>query len=797
MPGAATETVGNIWGRSNAAGRDAAVAECHRNCERGHLVLRVHLTVILAVVVGLTSCGGSADRGSVRLAELVPVVAQGVSTDIILPPYEDSLSLLDDGWEKVTAAHAREEGLWIVGTTGSFRFYAAVDGPATLEAEATALSTSGAPQGVTIELNGQTVHSGLMNGGWSRYEYPLPASGMRIGWNTVTLRFDQALRPTDLGTSTSDARPLSARFRRLRVRSGLGRALWTDRPSAPVVTRMRGTRDDAFTISMPTDSALEFYLLPGDDTVLTGAVGAAPADDVDGEIWASIELLEESGNVYELLAFDHGATRGDQSFDISLGTWASRPVQLRLRCWGRSNGVVRWHDLTLSGDADPTVAAVTRPAHLVVPPRSGRLSRPDVIVIVLDAARADAFHQETPRTPHADALAAAGTRFERGWAPSPWTGQSIPVLLTGRYPGAIGAEKWGSQVPADVPMLAELVSHAGYFATVWSHHNIYRGNRSLRRGFERATNVRSNVLEDRNLLPQPQDLFVDDRPSFALIHLLPPHGPYRPPPPFEGRLSDWYSGDFATSASALNRAARGSESHPTWDDIRYTRARYDENVEFADHLVGRLLQMFREADRYDDAMIVLTSDHGEGFFEHGRFLHTRLLYEEFLRIPFIIKWPAALDGFMSTVDADVSLVDLVPTLVDGLGLNGDLEGFQGRTLLPLAFDGVPSTRSLFAQTRGVARGDATPRPSSALVAGRHKVILTESSGAVELFELSTDPTEQNDLGDTATFRAQLLLQHLRLQQYRSALALSQHVQQPDELPDAETIRNLRGLGYLR
>ena len=153
-------------------------------------------------------------------------------------------------------------------------------------------------------------------------------------------------------------------------------------------------------------------------------------------------------------------------------------------------------------------------------------------------------------------------------------------------------------------------------------------------------------------------------------------GPYQPPEPFQGRRSAWYAGDFPVSAAALNRSARAVGRRPSSEDIRYVRSRYDENVEFADHLVGRVVRMLREAGRYDDALVMLTSDHGEGFFEHGRFLHTRLLYDEFLRIPLIVKWPVTATGFAAEVDVDVSLVDLAPTIVDGLGLSQDLAGFQ-------------------------------------------------------------------------------------------------------------------------
>ena len=502
--------------------------------------------------------------------------------------------------------------------------------------------------------------------------------------------------------------------------------------------------------------------------------------------------MEETGETHQLLEVDHATSQRAREFELDLRPWDNQPVQLQFRCWGRANGTVRWSDVTLSTLPDPSVSEFTQPGHLAIPPRSGRLGRPNIIVIMLDAARADAFNERVPPTPAADELASDGTRFENARAPAPWTGQSVPALLTGRYPGSIGAEAWGSQIPAEVPTFAELLQEAGYHTVVWSQHNVYSGNRTLRRGLDDFVEVR-----ERNELPDADDLFIDDRPTFALVHLLPPHGGYDPPAPFKGSLSAWYSGDFPISAAALNRAARPNGRKPTEDDVRYVRARYDENVAFADDLVGRLVHMILEADRYDDALIVLTSDHGEAFYEHGYFLHTRLVYDEFLRIPMIVKWPGPATGFPAAVDSDVSLVDVMPTVVDGLALTSDVEGFQGRTLLPLVFDGVPLERAVFAETRGVARRDATPRPARTLVAGQFKVTMSEGAEEIELFNLSNDPLERDNVGQEESFRARLLVQNLLLQQHRNAAALSRHVQQPDEPLDPETIRKLRALGYLR
>ncbi len=742
---------------------------------------------LIATVVAVAACQPPPPESGFRLAELVSVSTQGTSTDLLLPPFQGSLDLFGRGWEDRSAEDAQAGGLWVEGDSAEFRFYAAIDGPLILEAEALGAGTADRPQSVRVLLNGVPVESEAMDQGWTDYQWGLPAEQVEVGWNVVTLSFAQALVPAEITPGSADSRSLAARFRRLRVRSPFGRGLWADRPAFATVTPPFESHDDPVTIGMPTDSHVDLYLAPDEDMTLTGLVDAVSLDPgVEVEVWGAIELHEESGVIHPLVAYE---SREDPelAFAADLGPWSGQTVRLRLRSWGRTNGTVQWHDLTVSVPTDRSVAATIPRSQLVVPPASGRLGTPDVIVVVLDAARADAFEQGQARTPHTFALGADGTVFGRAMAAAPWTGQSIPTLLTGRYPGAIGIEGWGSQVPDGAPILAELMQTAGYHTVLWSQHNLYRGNNSLRRGFGLFQEVRSDVIADRSLLPDADTLFVSNQPTFAVVHLLPPHTPYDPPPPYAGSLSAWYAGDFPADARSLNLASTPLGRKPTGDDVRYVRARYDENVRFADHLVGELVQTIRDAGRYNDALIIVTSDHGEAFFEHGRFLHTRLLYDEYLRVPFVMKWPSQVSDFAPSVYSVVSLADLAPTLADGLGfILGEGIGFQGRTLLPTVFEGEPAHRLVFAQTHGVARADARPQPLRAVIGNESTLFHDETTGETELLD-----------GGTGDFEAAYLLQQLQLQRQHNVVSLAEHVQQPEQELDEESIRRLRALGYIR
>ena len=687
----------------------------------------------------------------------------------------------------------------MLGKTASFRFYAAAEGTAVLELQGMSVSLpNGTPQVFFLELNGQLVNQTVMVPQWKNYEIQLFSKYMQLGWNEITLRFQHTVRPKDINPKSRDRRRLSARFRYLRIHSPLNRPLWRERPALIDLDSTATAMSTEVRIEMPTDSLLEVYIEPTAGAALVGSVDVEVATDpTNTEIWAAVELLDNSAKQYNLFKQLYTSEpRRHTSLDMDLSQWAGQHVQIRLRSWGRSNGIVRWTGLGITRPSDPAVTKIVQPGYLLAPPNSARLERPDILFILLDAARADTFNEKEISTPHVDSLASKGTRFKRAWSPSPWTGQTIPSLLTGLNPEAFGAITWGSRIPESLQTLPELLSEAGYFTVVWSQHSIYRGNRSLRRGFERFFEVRSNVLSDRNILPEPEDLFTDSQPTFALIHLLPPHGPYNPPLPFSGALTSWYTGDALVNAKALNRISR-IQSEVTNDDLRYIRGRYNENSLFADALVGRLLQTFRGASRYENSLIVILADHGEGFLEHGRFLHTSLVYDEFIRVPLVIKWPAHVTKFTPVITQAVSLLDLVPTLVDGLGLLSERTLFQGRSLLPLVLDQVSVNRDVYAHTRGVASINKRARPVSTLQSNHHKIIYNGTSETIEVYDMKSDPEEQFNLVLTEPYLTRFLLGKLMLQQHRNSLIAAELGGQEAESLDAETLRRLRALGYVQ
>lgn len=401
-----------------------------------------------------------------------------------------------------------------------------------------------------------------------------------------------------------------------------------------------------------------------------------------------------------------------------------------------------------SGPAVARPERAPRPAR--VPRASGDLAGADVVLVILDALRADALsaygaHRPTPSF---DALADGGTLVDRALSVAAWTAPAMASVLSGLHPDAHGVDRWQRPLPATAQTIPETFAAAGYHTLLWSSHTLYRANPSLRRGFADIHLLR---VEERDWLPSAELLrTAPGQPLFALVHLLVPHAPYAAPAPFARRYTSAQARALDVSPPALRHL--GPADAPL---VAAARDRYDENVAWADAQLGRIAEALREAGRLDRTLLVVTSDHGEAFLEHGLMLHTRDLHDEMVRIPLLFRWPAAQRGrFPARVAGPASLVDVPPTLLDLLGLKEPLP-MHGRSLRALLGGARPrrpgddASLPLWATTRGVRPAGAERRPALVLLElGGYKLLLDTHSGQRRLYRPATDPAERIDLAPT-------------------------------------------------
>ena len=353
---------------------------------------------------------------------------------------------------------------------------------------------------------------------------------------------------------------------------------------------------------------------------------------------------------------------------------------------------------------------------------------PNVLLISLDTLRADrlsCYGNAHATSPAIDALAADGVLFERAVSTSSWTLPAHISMLTGLPVSAHGichASPNSIAVAQRGEFLSESLGRAGYatagFFTVlflesqfgfgsgfdtWEHasDNTARA-RELRKSWKAASargdqqemdriSAESSTLAfgapeaegcvDRALEWLDQQQQADsDRPFFLFVHLFDIHDPYQPPAPYDTRFDPDYDGDIRTGTIRGPNATLKRSMKPR--ELEHIMALYDGEIAWVDSQVARVLERLDDLGVADNTLVVLTSDHGEEFLEHGRRGHHATLYRESVNVPLIMRFPAVLPAGVR-LDSVVSIIDIVPTVQSIVGVSAahDLSGMDLTRLL--------------------------------------------------------------------------------------------------------------------
>lgn len=378
-----------------------------------------------------------------------------------------------------------------------------------------------------------------------------------------------------------------------------------------------------------------------------------------------------------------------------------------------------------------------------------RRQRSDVFLIVLDTTRADrlgVYGNPRPVSPEIDRFAAESVRYTRAWSTASWTLPAHASLLTGLYPAAHGAmirpehdgDSLGDNPPylADAALtLAELLGEAGYRTGAFAGAGWLDPQFGLLQGYEvqDAQNFRrmgADEITDRAIAWL--ETVAPGEPVHLLVNYFDPHDPYSPPPGFDR---------FPGARGPLPKAAVDAAGATTLSTEARNAllARYDGEILFMDHHLGRLFQALRALGRYESSLILVTADHGELFGEHGAQGHGAWLWEEVLRVPLLVRFPGGRGGG-TLLDDPTSLVDVLPlvTAEVGVALPEPLE----RTL-------EPKDRVILATERPAPVFRNLGIPDGDLAAGIRwpwKLIVA-AAGDGELYRLDADQGELGPLDD--------------------------------------------------
>jgi arylsulfatase A-like enzyme len=412
--------------------------------------------------------------------------------------------------------------------------------------------------------------------------------------------------------------------------------------------------------------------------------------------------------------------------------------------------------------------------------------RPNVVLIVVDTLRADRlpfYGYSRIKTPFLSDLAAGSVLFQHAWSTAPWTAPATASIFTSLYPFQHGviynignarafkkivSRQITFQVPDKALTLAETLQEAGYRTFGISMNINVCSDLKFNQGFDRfvtITNKRAAEYAHHQLLKWEKEI-KGNSPSFVYIQYMDCHLPYR-------RVDPWYQ----------------ERNEP----LAHLRAAYDSNICYLDDQIRQMADRFKWKE---NTLIIFTSDHGEEFAEHGMQGHGQAVYRESIQVPLMFYLPGG--TFSRKIQANVSILDILPTVSDFLGLPRDKTN-SGRSLTPFWGKGDTKLeeRPIFShlakyihnKTKGVTRQHL----SRAVISGKWQAINSVFPTRQFLFDWQNDPLEKINLQKAEPFLSQRL-KKLFLRFETNCIKLHQEIKIIDL--DADKIQKLKTLGYL-
>jgi len=433
-----------------------------------------------------------------------------------------------------------------------------------------------------------------------------------------------------------------------------------------------------------------------------------------------------------------------------------------------------------------------------------------IVLVTLDTLRADhmsAYGHPIQTTPFFDSLAEKGVLFRRAYSHSATTKPSHSSIFTSLYVMQHRVESNTLVLDDAYTTLAEMLSDAGFKTAAFvSVDAPLSGN--LNQGFAKWDQFRKNKKLEQKSQYRSAGKTVDAAlewletidPSdkvFLWIHLYDPHRPMKPP---RGHLERVHQMIDEIGVERYDAVLRG-RGIPT-DQRTYAEVlEYDAEVLYADTEVGRLFNRMREAGMGQDALWILTGDHGQGLGAHEWFGHSKQIYNAQLHVPLLLWFSEV--GRPIEVEGIVEHVDLLPTVAGLIGTKTEqIMPIQGRSLVPYLNGSSPgdpkrfsfAERSRYAEARGrrKKKGNFEPGARYALQDKRFKYQLF-TEGEDEFYDLEADPYEMNNLigvEELANDREPMLE---ALQELIRTLPTGVEAQ----TVSPEEIERLRALGYIQ
>jgi choline-sulfatase len=391
----------------------------------------------------------------------------------------------------------------------------------------------------------------------------------------------------------------------------------------------------------------------------------------------------------------------------------------------------------------------------------------NVLVIAADAlqaqrvgARLNEYSKES-LTPNIDKLASAGVFFKEAYSPSSWTVPTYMSIFTSTYPSFHGltnrylefnsGKKTLSHIDRtnkNITTMAEVFQDNGYSTGAFTGDSGVTAALGYNKGFDHFFESQAFGGFEQSITEYLKWLDGHAKQiTFAFVHGYDNHGQFDLPEDFntEWLTEETHVGiDKKFQAKLREQGLAGQNLQVSSEQKKTWNTWYNKKIQRTDLLIGRLINELEKRNQLKNTLVVFLSDHGTEFFEHGKVDHGHTLYNELIHVPFIISSPFKEHKQGIFNSTQISTIDLLPTLIDVLGLNvpqAVREQMQGRSLALTLEDKSIESAKVFSETE--YRNFTKKR--SVISTDRWKYIETYEDGSSELFNLNTDPQELNNL----------------------------------------------------
>lgn len=384
--------------------------------------------------------------------------------------------------------------------------------------------------------------------------------------------------------------------------------------------------------------------------------------------------------------------------------------------------------------------------------------RRNVVLISLDSLRADhvgAYGYERDTSPNFDRFAREGVLFRNAIATSSWTLPTHITMFTGRSQVSHGVFEDTRVLSPAVATLGEIFHAAGYATAgfvsgpyVAGHYGYARGMDTyidLSAGWGKGAEARAAILSPE--INEKGLAWLEEfgsQPFFLFLHYFDIHYDFVPPPPYDKMFDPDYTG---TMDGRFFIERKDVHANMPARDLEHIKALYDGEIRYTDEHVGRVLDRLRAKGLLDSTVVMIVADHGDEFFEHGNKGHHRTVYDEVLHVPFALRLPGA-EHAGRTIDSQVSLIDVFPTLLGAAGFPVPAEA-EGENLVAWIRGDDSDREAIYADfydKRGFNLQVARRTPASKTIQHFNR-ITHPKRGPIEFFTLANDAAESDNRAD--------------------------------------------------